>query len=97
MTIFPYNSIDSRATVIMPPSATTLATVTASTAASENFTSQSRAPSTSEPISTDMKRLSTVMMAVITVSGGVMAVVIGLAVPCYIWRKREHRRFKLFF
>ncbi|KAL9980680.1 hypothetical protein ACROYT_G009297 [Oculina patagonica] len=52
---------------------------------------RSNAPSSRrEPNST--ARLSMLVIVVIAVSGGVTAVIIGLAVPCYIWRKRRNRR-----
>ncbi|KAJ7374036.1 hypothetical protein OS493_009366 [Desmophyllum pertusum] len=50
-----------------------------------------RAPDTSAPSSTDANRISTLLIVVIAVSG-VTALVIGLAVPCYVWGKRRNRR-----
>ncbi|XP_078362117.1 uncharacterized protein LOC144646410 isoform X2 [Oculina patagonica] len=44
--------------------------------------------------STDANRLSTLVIMMIAVGSGVTAVIIGVAVSCYIWRKRRNRRRK---
>ncbi|KAL9980675.1 hypothetical protein ACROYT_G009288 [Oculina patagonica] len=44
--------------------------------------------------STDANRLSTLVIMMIAVGSGVTAVIIGVAVSCYIWRKRRNRRKK---
>lgn len=70
---------------------------------SHNVTSPSQAPQpgtsdptgNSDPSSVDTKTgLSPSVIVVTAVSGGFMAMIIGLAVPCYIWRKRRNTRFK---
>ncbi|KAL9980681.1 hypothetical protein ACROYT_G009299 [Oculina patagonica] len=92
VTSFPTNSIDSTKIATTPSSATKHMTRTASIPVSRNASSQSKASGTLDPSSIDSNRLSTLMIVVIAVSGGVAAMVIGLAVPCYIWRKRRNRR-----
>ena len=44
------------------------------------------------PTISNQSRLSALMIVVIAVSG-VTAVIIGVAVSCYIWKKRRNRRF----
>ena len=89
MTIFSTISIDS--TTIT----TTHITRTASTAVPNNLTSPPRVSIDSS--SQDTKRLSTLLIVTIAVSCVVAAVASGLAVSCYIWRKRRNIRFALFF
>ncbi|XP_078362114.1 uncharacterized protein LOC144646407 isoform X2 [Oculina patagonica] len=71
---------------------TTVPTASIVTTSPQNVTSPSRAPGINSPSSTDASRLSTLVIVVIAVSGGVTAWVIGLAVPCCIWRKRRNKR-----
>ncbi|KAL9980676.1 hypothetical protein ACROYT_G009289 [Oculina patagonica] len=71
---------------------TTSISTTAATNSSQNATSPSRFPSTSEPSNINTNSLSTLVIVVIAVSGGVTALIIGLAVPCYICRKRRNGR-----
>lgn len=90
---FPTNSIDSTTITIKPSSATTQTTRPASTAALKNVSSSPGVSSATDPSSTNTKRLSTLVIVLIAVSSGVVAVIIGVAVPCYIWRKRRKIRF----
>ena len=91
MTTFPTSStssIDSTTILMSPTRATTHPTVTGF----QSFPKPSKAPVyRSDPSSTDTNRLSTLVIVVIAVSG-VTAVIIALAVPCYIWRKRRNTR-----
>ncbi|XP_078361488.1 uncharacterized protein LOC144645823 [Oculina patagonica] len=66
------------------------------TVGKEFISAPSQLPSTSQrpedPGSTDKNELSTLVIVVIAVGGVVMAVIIGLAVSCYIWRRRRNKR-----
>ncbi|KAL9964324.1 hypothetical protein ACROYT_G027952 [Oculina patagonica] len=95
MTNSPTNSIDSTTMVMKYSPATTQTTTTfSSTAGSQNFTGSSRASPTSDPNNTDTNRLSALVIVVIVASGSVTAVIIGVAVSFYIWRKRRNKRKK---
>ncbi|KAL9980663.1 hypothetical protein ACROYT_G009275 [Oculina patagonica] len=88
------NSIASTTMVMKYSPATTHTTTTtiASTTGSQSFTRPLGASPTSDPSNTDTNTLSALVIVVIAVSVGVTAVVILLAVPCYIWKKRRDRR-----
>ena len=58
----------------------------------QNESMFSTAPSTIQLRSTDTNSLSTLVVVIISVSGGVTVGFIGLAVPYYIWRRRGQRR-----
>ncbi|XP_078361491.1 uncharacterized protein LOC144645828 [Oculina patagonica] len=79
-----------------PPTTTTTITITTSSAReSQNVRNPSNVPNNSRRqdfSSTDTNGLSTLVIVVIAVSGGVTAVIIGLAVSCYVWRKRRNER-----
>ncbi|XP_078381578.1 fibroblast growth factor receptor 2-like [Oculina patagonica] len=95
MTNSPTKSIDLTTMVMRYPPATTHTTTTiSSTAGSQNFTGPSRASPTSDPSNTDTNRLSGLVIVVIAASGSVTAVIIGVAVSFYIWRKRRNKRKK---
>ncbi|KAJ7380809.1 hypothetical protein OS493_007191 [Desmophyllum pertusum] len=85
-------------TRLLQPSPSTVYTTTmitgstiASITRSQNNTSPPRAPGTRASSSTYVNKASTLLIVMIAVSG-VTALVIGLAVPCYVWRKRRNRR-----
>ena len=89
--VSPTSSIDSTTVVMSPTRVTAHATITRS----QNFSKPSNAPSNRlDPDSTDTNRLSTLLIVVIAVSGAVTAVITGLAVFCYIGRKRRNKRFQ---
>ncbi|XP_078362112.1 uncharacterized protein LOC144646406 isoform X2 [Oculina patagonica] len=78
-----------------PPTTTTITITTSSARESQNVPNLSKVPNNSQrqdSSSTDTNGLSTLLIVVIAVSGGVTAVVIALAVPCYVWRKRKNER-----
>ncbi|XP_078362132.1 uncharacterized protein LOC144646418 [Oculina patagonica] len=78
--LVPTSSIDSSTIVISP---------------TQNASKPTKAPgNTRDPNSTDTKGLSTSVIVVIALGGGVTAVIIGLAVPCYIWKRRRDKRKK---
>ncbi|KAL9980672.1 hypothetical protein ACROYT_G009285 [Oculina patagonica] len=95
ITNVPTNSITSTTMVMKTSPATTHTTTTIpSPTGSHSFTSTSRVSVTSYSSNTDTNGLSALVIVLITVSGGVTAVIIGLAGSCYIWRKRRNRRKK---
>ncbi|KAL9980686.1 hypothetical protein ACROYT_G009304 [Oculina patagonica] len=91
MATFSVNFIDSTTVAIKASSATTHPRTTlASTTRSQNLTSPSRVPGTVDRISKETNGLSTLVIVVIAVSGGVTAVIVGVAVTRYIWRKKNN-------
>ncbi len=98
ITNVPTNSITSTTMVMKTSPATTHTTTTTipSPTGSHSFTSPSRVSATSYPSNTDTNGLSALVIVLITVGGGVTAVIIGLAGSCYIWVKRRNKRFQLF-
>ena len=56
--------------------------------------SSQRKSSDTDSSNSKTKRLSTLLIVVIAVGGGVT---VGLAVSCYIWRRRNSERFLSFF
>ena len=80
------------------PTPTTTITTTASTKAFQNPLKVPKNNQNQDPSYTDANSLSTLDIVVIAVSGCILvAVIIGLVVPCYIWRKRIYKRLCLFF
>ncbi len=78
--------------VISSTQATTLELTT--TTGPQNDSKPAKTPgNTRDPYSTDTKGLSTLVIVVIAVGGSLPAVIIGVAVPCYIRRRRRNKRF----
>ncbi|KAL9980673.1 hypothetical protein ACROYT_G009286 [Oculina patagonica] len=95
ITNVPTNSITSTSMVMKNSPATMHTTTTIpSPTGSHSFTSPSRVSATSYSSNTDTNGLSALVIVLITVSGGVTAVIIGLTGSCYIWVKRRNRRKK---
>ncbi|XP_078362094.1 uncharacterized protein LOC144646399 isoform X1 [Oculina patagonica] len=93
ITNVPTNSITSTSMVMKNSPATMHTTTTIpSPTGSHSFTSPSRVSATSYSSNTDTNGLSALVIVLITVSGGVTAVIIGLTGSCYIWVKRRNRR-----
>ncbi|XP_078362124.1 uncharacterized protein LOC144646412 isoform X4 [Oculina patagonica] len=71
----------------------TQATMLTTTTGPQNDSKPAKAPgNTRDPYSTDTKGLSTLVIVVIAVGGSMPAVIIGVAVPCYIRRRRKNKR-----
>ena len=94
MTILPTRSIKSTTMVVRPSSAMRATAATRTIVSTAVVTSSSRKSGDKDSSSSKTNRLSTLVIVVIAVSGGVTVV---LAVSCYIWRRRNSGRFLSFF
>lgn len=105
ITMVPTAAAATKTTTSVPPPTALSTEITSATTTTRKHSSTkasqypSKTPNNSEhqnPSKTDTNTLSTLVIVVIAVSGGVTAVIIGLAVTCYIWRKQRNARFFIF-